>query len=445
MGKTLNLISPFSGKVGAVVGAVRKNSRYPQILRQYQPSVSNPKTALQYRQRLLFATISQAMSSMYDIVNHSFENVENGQKSLNYFVQQNLLSLKANEHLNYNFKGNTAVIPNELLVSKGSLQEIKVAWDNEGLVQRSVTFEAGQGVTNAAFLAAFPDFEPGDQLTACYIVNTHQTAAQAGNIRQPLFRFHYDRVVTSTLMADNPTGTLIHEDGFDLAYIDQARTTNGALLVADLDRQRLIIPGHNDPNAPKWLGAGETIEAACLIHSKQDSRGNWERSTAYMSMNDSMWAYFDLESAVESYQMATVAEDYIDDKYLNNAIRPLTGLGYAEIDRSLDNIEMFVKVGSAAMVNQTSPYTITTINYGQNVRAWLKGVDTKYYVLFGQSATGTSQIRANVNSDGTTWSSPTLRAMPYEQVIALIVMNEQDQEVARYLTTIPAREAPTNP
>lgn len=436
MGKTLNLITAFSGKVGSVIGAVRKNSMYPQILRQYQPSVTNPQTLKQQRQRYLFATVVQAMSSMYDIVNHSFENVRYGQDSLNYFQKENLLALRSNEHLNYLFKGNTALVPNEYLISKGSLEEMKVDWDNEGLLVRIVADDGAQGVTCGSFLEAFPDFKAGDQLTVCYIIDTNETAVTVGNIQQKLYRFRYDRCVTSVLMADNLEGNFLGPNGFNTEMIDQALTTDtGFLRVGETGR--IYIPGHNSEGSPSWLARGEQIVGGCLIHSQKDSRGNWMRSTSRISFNDSLWGYYDLDSAIESYNPVEVTEDIVDYRYLNNA-RSATGLKETYLQRPVSEVEAFYQIGDAAMVKLVAGQShIITAAPGTRIKYYFSGIPTGYSVVMGTpemviATAGTTKPFTTIMATGETTRTFKLKDADGNSVIA-------------WPTTLRPTEEPVNP
>lgn len=434
MGKTLNLISPFSGKVGSVIGAVRKGSKYPQILRQYQPNVANPKTLRQQRQRYLFATVVQAMSSLYDIVNHSFENVKYGQVSLNYFQQQNLNALRGNAHMNYLFKGNTALVPNEYLVAKGSLEEMKIDWDGEGRLLRSITINEDEFVTCGAFLQAFPDFKPGDQLTVCYIIDTNETAVTVGNIRQKLYRFRYDRAITSVLMGDNLDGNFIGPLGFNQDMLDMALTTDSKFLNS-ITGTGVVVPGQSSETPPSWLGDGEQIVACCLIHSQQDSRGNWLRSTARMSMDTALWNLYTLESAIESYTPAIVDEDIENDRYLNNATEWM-GPKSQLIDRPLDEVTGFGKVGDDAFQTLTKGGTTTFGGAtGTKVSLYWKGIPEGYHMEWNngvsinmQTASVTGKVQLYVETEA------------YNQLFHLV-----DAQGNRALTWTIAVSAGTNP
>ena len=61
-----------------------------QIVKGKATTVRNPRTSKQTYQRMFFSTIAKAQSAMKQIIDHSFETVQHGQKSLQYFSQRNI-------------------------------------------------------------------------------------------------------------------------------------------------------------------------------------------------------------------------------------------------------------------------------------------------------------------------------------------------------------------
>lgn len=94
----------------------------------------NAKTAKQMAQRIIFATVNQAAAWMKSLVNHSFENVPEGEKSVREFTRLNLSLLRqyaaddftnnpstADSKVFVTTKGISTLIPNRYVVSKGTL------------------------------------------------------------------------------------------------------------------------------------------------------------------------------------------------------------------------------------------------------------------------------------------------------------------------------------
>lgn len=141
MAKSPFILYGAKGKVGNVVA--QKGAYGGTILREYVKP-SNPKTAKQNAQRIVFATVVQAAQKLKPLVDHAFENVPYGVRSINRFSQLNLKMLrnaaavdfeegnKASESLGfYTTKGISALIPNRYIVSQGSLSELKPFIDKD--------------------------------------------------------------------------------------------------------------------------------------------------------------------------------------------------------------------------------------------------------------------------------------------------------------------------
>lgn len=130
MAKGNALLGTLRGSTGDVTFRV-SNGR--QVMSKRARVVRNPKTSKQTYQRMFFATIAKAQSAMKKIVDHSFENVEHGAKSLRYFSSKNIALMRQNAKFDYNLQawvspGMSFVPPrtvgatfNKYRVSEGSL------------------------------------------------------------------------------------------------------------------------------------------------------------------------------------------------------------------------------------------------------------------------------------------------------------------------------------
>lgn len=130
MAKGNALLGTLRGSTGDVTFRV-SNGR--QVMSKRARVVRNPKTSKQTYQRMFFATIAKAKSAMKKIVDHSFENVEHGAKSLQYFTTKNIALMRQNAKYDYNLQawvspGMSFVPPrtvgatfNKYRVSEGSL------------------------------------------------------------------------------------------------------------------------------------------------------------------------------------------------------------------------------------------------------------------------------------------------------------------------------------
>lgn len=89
--------SYIRGKIGADVYSIGKNGKgqKQQVVRSLAEVVSNPQTEAQMRGRMIMSTIMQTVSCLGPIIDHSFDNVPNGQPSISEFIRQNYALVKA--------------------------------------------------------------------------------------------------------------------------------------------------------------------------------------------------------------------------------------------------------------------------------------------------------------------------------------------------------------
>ena len=102
-----------------------------QIIKDRVYEVANPQTDSQMLQRVIFATVSKAAEKMAALIEISQEGNNDRTASRQAFIQQNIAFLRSvagrrvglNRHYlaAYAPKGNTQLIPNSYMVSKGSL------------------------------------------------------------------------------------------------------------------------------------------------------------------------------------------------------------------------------------------------------------------------------------------------------------------------------------
>lgn len=105
------------GKVGDVVYRVNGQTN---TVSQKPSNVSNPKSLPQQLQRMYMATAAVAYSQMRAICDHSFEGVSGKQGNQAEFLRRNVRFL-AGQNSAFNLKGNPYMMPNDLIISKGSL------------------------------------------------------------------------------------------------------------------------------------------------------------------------------------------------------------------------------------------------------------------------------------------------------------------------------------
>lgn len=203
------------GSVGKLAGATMyKDANGDTVMREVV-APKNPQTTGQMVQRIIMCTIMQAYSAMKKIADHSFENVASGSKSMQVFMKRNLdfARQKISEmqgqgvdfYSMYNFVplGTKEFVPNQYLISTGSLPQVFSSFKSEGnlvnnLVVAAIKVNTYQGVCDA--LGA----QRGDQVTFLTF-----SASDAVNSR-----FRYCRVIL------DPTNTDGSQAAMSSAFLD---------------------------------------------------------------------------------------------------------------------------------------------------------------------------------------------------------------------------------
>ena len=89
--------SYLRGRIASDVYSIGRDSagKKQQVVRSLAEQVKNPQTASQMRGRMIMSTVMQAVSVMAPIIDHSFDNVPNGQPSISEFIRRNYALIKA--------------------------------------------------------------------------------------------------------------------------------------------------------------------------------------------------------------------------------------------------------------------------------------------------------------------------------------------------------------
>lgn len=289
--KGFNVINNLKGKVGNIV--VQKGVYGESVVRAYTSEVKNPKTIAQSNQRMKAAPTQYARRAMKEIIDHSFEGIAYGQKSLNHFVS---LAMKGNaapaQH-----KGDMRFIPGKYQMSAGSLAPISSEWDgSSSFVSNLVIGENKSGSSSPTTIALLSQYllaentqlMQGDNITVCWVTEQEING-------KSFYTFHFNR------MTLDPTNTSAVPLGF--------------------------LAGN------KELRLGEVnAVAACAILSRQ-SGANWMRSSATMAVSadieDQYFSPTAIESAIASY--TAVAKATFSDWYMNQGEVNILRFGTAKV------------------------------------------------------------------------------------------------------------------
>ena len=291
----------ISGKLGNMVG--QKNSlvsnKDKQVWRVYQGNVANPKTVKQAHQRSLFVAVKNFQRAFEDILNHSWQGVDYGTKSLNHFRSMVLAGGGSGFPFFYQPKGAQNFIPQQWPISRGSLNiNTKCYGDDpssfhaEGLTRgRSDIGE--QAVTRgdewAKFLAKNPMLQDGDMIT---IVTLGVTGGGQGWQGKPCLPM-YDRVIINT--SDTNTdieGFVQTENGlFDLYY-----------LTSDEDADIMI-------ETTSITGDYSIVAMGIIVSRQNSSKASWLRSKSNMYLLEGV----DFKYTTDEYATACL------DSFMNSA------------------------------------------------------------------------------------------------------------------------------
>lgn len=166
------------GRIASDVYSIGRDAsgKKQQVVRSLAEQVANPQTIAQMRGRMIMSTVMQAVSGMAPIIDHSFDNVPNGQPSISEFIRRNYALIKADvsEHpasgnafgLNqYQEKG---VKGGAYIISDGAA--ILPSFVDTSLMDAgSVTFAGAATDTTAGALRATFGVTEDDFFTFCFI------------------------------------------------------------------------------------------------------------------------------------------------------------------------------------------------------------------------------------------------------------------------------------
>lgn len=224
---------------------------------------SNPQTAGQMAQRIIFATVQQALKLMSPVVNHSFEGVSYRSRSKNRFSSVNIDRLRqlaaqdfadqptpANANVFVTTKNISALIPNEYIIADGSLSKPRF-----------------KGVLNAGV----PNISFGGGSVECVANTDEQVGGYCITLGQAILAIFglHDSTEQLTLCA-----IVRNEDGYVYSY--QGSETVGAQIAptafnakrlvfdptADLSQQILVLNDDGTVNDDSAANIGAAINAA---------------------------------------------------------------------------------------------------------------------------------------------------------------------------------------
>lgn len=297
MAKGSPFMGTLRGKIGETV-ALRRNGQ--QVLRAYVSDVKNPNSQKQQVQRMVQATAAQGYSAMKQITDHSFEGVQVGQKSMSYFMSQNMKMLRnsivanpdgslVSASVNFTPKGVNSPALAPFIVGKGTLPEVPYcllgdASNDVSLRNFVPIMSVGNGVTvreaHSLFCRANAA-EVGDWFTFMVLYRPGESPAYSRAVR-----FGYVRFVVSADADDNGVESLVLSPSLTSEGIPADTWLEGSLVTTFVPNggNFLAIDFSNFINGIENANVNTAVVAVSCIHSRQNVGGSWQRSNAVMTL-----------------------------------------------------------------------------------------------------------------------------------------------------------------
>lgn len=310
MSKNLGLLQNGSGKIGNVV--LQRNN----VQRVRKRQINNPRSQAQQISRMIAATATRTYSAMKGIVDHSFQGIAYGGKSMNYFIKNAMRDLRnyavqwqdgqpENEGFGYSPKYRYGVVPGEFLVSKGTLQS--VGGVETGQDEFRFTFKGStSNIKPTPALLASVGIQKGDQITfACVDCSNLDDGAS------PVFR------VARVIFSDAFDGTA---QAFTSSMFDAKSTPSAVSTLLNFDVANEDILGGNIFG----LAKDAIIRGTGAIILSRPLGNTWGRSNERLQwagdLDDwSEWGDYLYNNALVTWmeEGVTVGES---DRYLNEGV-----------------------------------------------------------------------------------------------------------------------------
>lgn len=272
-----NILGVITGKLGNMVGQSNSliNGKDKQVWRQYQGEVTNPKSTEQQVQRALFIAAKNFQSGLEEILNHSWQGIDYGTKSLNHF-RSLVLTNKGANYPGYFFqgRGEQRFIPQPWPVSTGSVPAdfgtMDFDADSEYIELTSIS-DTTDG-TNAGNLAAFK------RLMAAYgVTDGAQVTLVAVGMRSDLnvSQLNVERALTATFVP--VIGRFIYDaSAQDINCVFGATGYELSTNLYGTNNLDLAIFAANNGN--------KLVAAALIVSTKVEGKAQWKRNKATMQV-----------------------------------------------------------------------------------------------------------------------------------------------------------------
>ena len=355
-----SIMGVITGKLGNMVG--QKNTivsnKDKQVWRVYQGNVANPKTIKQAYQRSLFVAAKNFKVALSKILDHSWQGVKYGTKSLNHFEKMVLANGGANfPNFILQAKGSQDAIPQPFPVSRGSIpfdstltiQDIAEIEVN-GIVGYTGDTPATVGEVWQAILALNPQLKDGDMITIVAFFSSEDHTPAAYDSLYPV----YDRFIINV----NDTSAYDSEQGI---------ASQKGVFRFEADQ---VYDSH------PIIKFDNVYCAACaiIISRQKGTKAQWQRSNSDMNV-------------ASDYMNWMMSTEYINaclDSFMANAAS-------ADSDWYLDQTGETTPTNEAAGIVETKTATLSDGSTTPCAYYKYNGVEGFIYVPADQSLSGKTQ------------------------------------------------------
>lgn len=381
-----------SGKVGNLVA--RRNPDGGTTLAERKFTIANPRTNQQMAARIILATVAQAVKYMRPIVDHSFQGVATGRKSLQQFRRLNMAKLRrlaaidfeetpapVNAHAFMTTKGIQALIPNAYIISKGSLGDPKCKVVNNY-----------DGTQHSKLVVTFPNFNiPIYGETEKYVV--------LGDILKGMFGI--------TTPGEQITLVLIQRAGENYQYAFQSDPSypGWEIPFTSMKAQRLVLPLTADLTHQLAItdDQGQPLEAVDEVISEAIVAAFGLSPKTDADFNNALAAWlgggvFELTYSEDNKYLQLEWDENIGAYPINTYNEDADGLGFvyaAGVIRSRLDSDMNWSFSNATMV-LAKPTDVVEENFGLEwnsaIQAWFEKQDVADDEKYLETGTDQNQI-----------------------------------------------------
>lgn len=353
-----------------------------QITKERVTSVKNPKTAGQSAQRMKLAPAQQFYGALSDVLDHSFQGVQYGEKSRQRFMS---MAMKQNGGP-YVIKDYKQLVPGSYTVSTGNLSPVLLSeyTDNDSVktsLRTGFSPQEFDEASRAEFVQAIIQnnlgFELGDKISFLFIIHNSDT--------DTYHPFKVQIILEPTLTDASDDFVLIKSLGFI------NKDDSGQFF-------RLSLDDADSMNLPE----GAYPVALAVIHSR-GTQSDSLRSNASMAIGDHVKDRFYSDAAfrvaLQSYSTET-GVPVGDEWYLNNIAAGIVG-------RVVQKTVTF-QLGSA---NRTVRYLSVVVDVAGVYREFVLVqagdvlVDNEGFAASVTNAEGTGQVDVTLQMAGLTGAS----------------------------------------